>query len=104
MRRPEIRIFQEHISVRASSRCDPLTTRLCEFELAVQNRRLECGGALFPGDLRQAMAGSHAESQASRSQMLETQCAQSVLARRVGLAQGKHFQPALLGSFRGSRG
>src|SRR6266404_439808 len=85
MRRPEIRIFQEHISVRVSPCYDPLTTRLCLFELAVQNGRLECGGALFPGDLRQAIGGSHPESQASLSRMLKTQRAQSVLARRLVL-------------------
>jgi hypothetical protein len=90
--------------MRASRRYDLVTTRLYLLELAVQNRELECGGAHFPGGLRQAIDRSHPESQAPRSQMLGARCARSVLARGFGFGQEKNIQSALLGSFRGSPG
>src|SRR5260370_10847633 len=95
--RPEGRIFPEHVCVRGNSRCDPLRTRLWVVELAILNRGLEQGGALFLGDLRQTVAGAHPKTQASRSQILETPRPQPAPRREgAGLAPGKHSQLAPL--------
>src|SRR6516162_8557449 len=89
MPRPEMRIFQARANVRTNPRRYPRT--ICPFETVLQNRSKKKSGGLLGEAVRRETQNSHPQSQGPRSQIFETQCIPSELAKKTGLAPAKHF-------------